>query len=789
MPVLLLAAYATGIAMVHLGAPRDATGLSITSGLLFLIWVSLRRSRWATLPLLGILLLAGYINATRELSPPAQGNHISRFAEGQPLTVEARVVSVEHRSMNGYRLVAETLRVFEKSGVMRSHGKALLYIGQGELQARPGQVIRWRSRLRRPSVFGNPGEFDYPLYLASQGIHVTGFISSADDLVVLVNHPLRKSAVLDNLRLDLAEAIKACVPEEQAGLLQSLLLGLRGGVKPGQREILSVSGIAHLFAISGLHFGLLALLLYQVGKWLYVRITGLALWCPPQRVLPVVLLIPLAGYLILTGNAWATRRAFLMVGCVALLIVYGRRTPPFCLLACVALCLLISNPLALFQPGFQLSFAGVTGILAWLPGWRRRFEGVPRKIIWPLMLVLTTLAATLGTAPATLWHFHLFAPAGLLSNLFAIPLIAWGAVPLGLIGTAITPFAAPAAEWLLLTAAWLVDIVMTGAVKINQVPWLTAIPVYMTPAKLTLLSGLLVAMLPLPSVRRPAICRAGILLTTILAASLLRIRPADFQITALSVGQGDATLVSLSDDVHYLVDGGGLPGSSIDPGERLIAPALGRMGIDHLDGVILTHNHPDHVSGLAYIIERFPVERFYLAANVSELNTGLQQALQRYDVDVFRADEGWSYIRKDTRQELSLFVPDQTAIDINERSIVVYARHLERGAMLTADMGKAGLRQILDNGVPGNISLLKLPHHGSRHAAPDLFLEEFRLSAAFASAGRGNSYGFPHMETIEACARRQIPFYRTDQMGMLRFRVYDGEWQVLTYKQKGFRID
>jgi len=779
MPVLLLAAYATGIVMEHIGAPWDITGLSVTFGLLFLAWPPLRRSRWAVLPLLGILLLTGAMNTTRELTPPAQDNHISRFAGGDPLVVESRIVSVERRSVNGYRLVAETLRVFEKSGIRRSYGRILLYIEEGELLARPGQVIRWRSKLRRPSLFGNPGEFDYPLHLASQGIHATGFIPRAEDLAVLVNHPRRKSAVLDNLRLDLAESIMASIPKEQAGLLQSLLLGLRGGVKREQREILSESGISHLFAISGLHFGLLALLLYQVGSWFYVRISGMALWCPPQRAMPIVLLFPLAGYLMLTGTAWATRRAFLMISFVALLIVCGRRTPPFSLLASVALCLLICNPLALFQPGFQLSFVGVAGILAWLPVWRRRFAGVSQKISWPLMLVQTTLAATLATAPVTLWHFHLFAPAGLVTNLFAVPLIAWGAVPLGLIGMMVMPLAAPPAEWLLLTAAWIVDIVMTGAVKISQVPWLTAISIYMTPAKLALLCGLLIAMLPLTSVRHRAVCRLGILLITTLTASLLQIQPADFQITALSVGQGDATLVSFAGDVHYLVDGGGLPGSGIDPGERLIAPALGRMGIDHLDGVILTHNHPDHVSGLTYIIEHFPVERFYLAANVSELSSELHQALQSHEVDVSRVDEGWSSIRRDARQELRIFVPDQTAADVNERSIAVYARHFDQAAMLTADMGKTGLRQILGSGLPRNIGLLKLPHHGSRHAAPDLFLEEFRPSTAFVSAGRSNPYGFPHKETVEACTQRQIPLYRTDQMGMLRFCVNDGQWQLI----------
>jgi hypothetical protein len=60
---------------------------------------------------------------------------------------------------------------------------------------------------------------------------------------------------------------------------------------------------------------------------------------------------------------------------------------------------------------------------------------------------LTTTAATLATAPATLWHFHLFAPAGLLTNLIAIPIIAWGAVPMGLVSMACLPFSTPLADF------------------------------------------------------------------------------------------------------------------------------------------------------------------------------------------------------------------------------------------------------------------------------------------------------------------------------------------------------
>lgn len=789
MPVLLLAAFATGIAMVRIVATWDITGLGTVTALLLLAWLFVRRSPWASLPLCGILLLTGLTSAARESSPPLQHHHISHLAGDHPLSVEARVVSLERRGTGGYRLVAEALRVFETDRVRQASGRVLLYIEQGKPHSRPGQIIRWRTKLRRPYRFGNPGEFDYPLYLASRGIYVTGYIHSAEELVALINHPRQQSALLANLRLDLAEAIRSCVPEEQAGLLQSLLLGLRGGIQPEQRDILAESGIAHLFAISGLHYGLLALLLYRICRWFYSRSTSLLLRAPPQQVLPVFLLVPLAGYLVLTGNAWATRRAFLMVGVVALQLAYGRRTSNFSLLASVALCILICDPLALFQPGFQLSFAGVAGILAWLPSWQGRLVDLPGKFRWPLLLSLTTLAATLATTPAALWHFHQFAPAGLLANLIAVPLIAWGAVPLGLAGMAVLPLAAPCAEWLILMAAWVVDTTMAWAAGISQAPWLNAIPVYLTPAKLVLLIGTLVTILPFPSLRYPVACRICILLMTALAAAMLQIHPPDFRVVALSVGQGDATLLSLQGDLHYLVDGGGLPGSDIDPGQRLIAPALGRMGIGRLDGVILTHNHPDHASGLVYMLENFPVERFYHAAEFSTLAAELQAALRQSQVRTVRVDTGWSYIWKNARQELSIFVPDQSASDINERSIAVYAQHLGRGVMLTADLGEEGLRQIVAGGVPGNVSLLKLPHHGSRHAAPERFLARFAPAAAFVSAGRGNPYGFPHLETTEACLKRRIPLYRTDLMGMLDFRIQGQGWQVRQGHEKSFRID
>jgi competence protein ComEC len=780
--IVLLVAYATGIAMVHLIAPWDTTGCALALGLLLLAWLPLCRSRWAWLPVTTLLVVAGFMQASLALKPPASANHISRFAGTPALVIEGRILTVESRASGGYRLLTDVQQVIKNAKSASITGKLLLYIKQGELKARPGQIVRWRASLRKPSRFGNPGEFDYPLHLAAQGIHVTSFLNRAEDLAVLANSSAAEGAHLENWRLSLATHIKSSVPDKAAGFLQSLLLGLKGEISADQRQVLSSSGVAHLFAISGLHFGLLALLFYQFGKWLYTRSQSLILWCPPQRVIPIMLIIPLAAYLFLTGNAWATRRAFLMATIIALLFAKGRRTPPALILATVAFFILLCNPLALFQPGFQLSFAGVAGILAWLPDWQRRTSGYAKVIRWPLTLIMTTVAATLATAPASLWHFHQFTPAGLLTNLFAIPLIAWGAVPLGMLSLAVLPLNAFLGETGLVLSAQLVTLAIKIVTSISQWPGLTAIPCYLTLSSLILLTGLLMICLPFGRQRSHWLTRLALLVVTVTAAGITQPPIADFQVTAISVGQGDATLVSLA-GAHYLVDGGGLPGSSIDPGEHLVGPALGRMGISKLAGIILTHNHPDHTSGLTYIVQRFPVAKLYLAADVNSLAPELRQALHDKRVPIERIAQGWTHLISNKQRSLSLFAPSQTSHDKNERSIAVFAGDQNQGALLTADLFGEGLSQLVNAGLPSRATLLKLSHHGSRHADPLLYLKWLKPSVAFVSAGRNNPYGFPHQQTLEACNKQEVAVFRTDQQGMLRFRVNKNSWQILTGKR------
>jgi competence protein ComEC len=160
----------------------------------------------------------------------------------------------------------------------------------------------------------------------------------------------------------------------------------------------------------------------------------------------------------------------------------------------------------------------------------------------------------------------------------------------------------------------------------------------------------------------------------------------------------------------------------------------------------------------------------------------LQEVLQQQHITAHQIDEGWSQIHKSAGQTFSLFAPSQNARDINDRSIVVFAGQRGDGVLLTADLGKAGLQQLFTAGVPERVTLLKLPHHGSRLNQPEFYLDWLKPTAAFVSSGHGNTYGFPHQQVIEACSVRQVPIFRTDQQGMLTFYTDNGRWLSQTGK-------
>jgi competence protein ComEC len=308
-----------------------------------------------------------------------------------------------------------------------------------------------------------------------------------------------------------------------------------------------------------------------------------------------------------------------------------------------------------------------------------------------------------------------------------------------------------------------------------ELPGLDPLTLFITPLTgLAVLTLLMAGLLPRRHWRTATLLAGGALLAILLPP----FGAPRLQVTALSVGQGDATLLSVDGWRHYLIDGGGLTGSSIDIGERLVAPALGRLGATHLSGVILTHDHPDHSAGLPYVLAHCRVDGFWSALPLEQLDPQLAEVLIRRHIPVHVLTEGWWPLPAGTAAEVTMYVPPQHAPDLNDRSIVVHAVAGSAGVLLTGDLAAAGFERLVASGLPEPVTLLKLPHHGSRGSRQERFLDTFRPDLTFVSAGRDNLYRLPHPTTVSACRTRGLPLYRTDLQGTLTFTSAGDRWQV-----------
>lgn len=782
---LYLLSYASGLASAPYLQSSDLWPvLALLCAALFLLR---RQKSFSLLPVLLFFWALGCSFYHLELTPPAEANHIRAFIGDTPLSVEGTVVSVTHRYDGGAVIDLRAERVIHDQSVTAVHGPVRLYIDQGIPNAEVGSRVCFRSRLRTPRNYGTPGEFDFPRHLAYQDIFVTGFLAESRELAVYAHTGGHGDMSIDTIRAFIGRHIDQAVKFPMAPFVRALVIGDKSGLAPQQREVLAQGGISHLFSISGLHIGLIAAMLFGLTRLLYLRSERLLLFAPPVRLLPFLLLPLLLVYLLLTGNAISTRRAFVMLLAAATLLLSSRQTPPLKLLATCAFVFLLAEPLILFQPAFQLSFSGLFGILVLVPRWLALLPKAPTPLRYLTTLALTTLAATLATTPLVILDFHLIAPAGLATNLFAVPAVGLAAVPLGLAGALISPIWNLGAEWLFQGCAAVTQITLSAVEQLLQMPALTGHLVYDSPARVLawfLLSGIL--LLPGGSKRRWQL-RALVGLTAVLLLwSPLRSTPA-LAVTALSVGQGDATLLSFNGNHHFLIDGGGTHSTTFDTGERLVAPALGWLGVRSLDAVILTHNHPDHSKGLPYILEHFIVRELWTAIPLEQLDPQFRRILNAKKIKLVCPPQGWAQTNVQSTETLWTFVPDQSQNNLNNRSLVLLAQKGGDTVLLPGDLEENGIEQLLEKPLPLPVSLLKYPHHGSRNSHPELLLDYLAPQQAFASLGAGNTHKFPHPEVISALQVRNISFWRTDVHGSLRFTTTGHGWQATHWNQRLFR--
>ena len=665
-----------------------------------------------------------------------------------------------------------------------------LYLGEGTDQLFPGDVISCNSRLRKPRLFGTPGEFHWPRYMASQHLDMTAWVKNVEKIVVVERRESFPDRMVVQWRNAIATTIQNLMPEDRAYLVRALVLGEGRVIPDGIRRTLARSGISHLFAISGLHLGMIALLGYRLLLSIYRRFPRLLNWHPPQRVLPLLLLPLLLGYLLLTGDAISTRRAFSLAVLGSVFLCWRYYVNPLMLLASLALLSLLVNPLLFWQAGWQLSFAGAAGILLWKPLWQTIRWSDSLFVQYPLQLFLVTFAAMLATLPLVLFDFHLFAPVGVFANLICVPIITLLALPVGFLGLLFHSFSPPLAEVLFQICGLLLELVLFMANWFSALPWFGGTYFFLSCWQYLAVGTIVLPLLIFPQLNK----KAMLLVTTscLLFAGILWQFPLaqtpPVSLTMFSVGQGESMLLRNNTGQALLIDGGGFYSDRFDVGERLLAPAFGELGVTELTAVVLTHDDLDHRKGLVFVLDHFPVREFWSGMPFAELHYSLQAVLLKNKIPVRIVPPGWSNFSSWSVGVLSIFNGAIAGSSKNDSSIVMQLNIAEReGLLLTGDLGREGVINLLKEGLPGPVSLLKLPHHGSKFSATDLLIDQLNPKNCLVSVGYQNSYHLPARQVVNYLQDLNIPLHRTDLSGTFQAQLYDNEWRVKHWNRWLFR--
>lgn len=299
---------------------------------------------------------------------------------------------------------------------------------------RHGDLIGATGHLSPPTGPVEPGGFDFQRKAWFERLGAAGYTRVP---VVRTRAPPEASLRLKvgKLRMWLADVIRARVGGAEGPFAAAILTGDRSGISRGPLDDLRASNLAHLLAISGLHMGLLTGIVFaciRMGFALYPRV---ALRLPIKKIAAVSALFAGLGYLILSGANVATQRAFLMVVVFFIAICLDRRALTLRSVAIAACIVLLARPESLTSPGFQMSFAATTALIAAFQAWRsaERAIQIPRWVKPALGVVISSFIAGLATAPYGAAHFNQMAHYGLLANVLSVPVMGLLVMPGALI--------------------------------------------------------------------------------------------------------------------------------------------------------------------------------------------------------------------------------------------------------------------------------------------------------------------------------------------------------------------
>lgn len=442
--------------------------LTVAAVLIAMALFYLAGARHRTPCFLALLVVTGFAAAqarTHLIYTPILKKEIS------PVMVGGRIELIEEmEGGKGSRVVLRDVQI-EGLGPEDTPRKIRLSVRKDDgLLA--GQRIRLLAGIGPPSPPLNPGGFDFQRYMFFQGIGGLGFAFNAPEIIGDAD---ASGDFIEDVRVAIDRRIAASMPHPEAAVAMALITGRRAAISDEANDAISAAGLAHILSISGLHIGLVSGIIFFVARLLMVCIPGFALRFPAKKYAAVFAFAGAAFYTMLAGATVPTQRSLIMIGIALFAVIVDRSPLSIRLVAFAALMVLLVSPESLTTASFQMSFGAVAALVVvfdWLRPWlsaQYRAAGMVKKAaLYFIGVCLTTIIATLATAPLTAFHFQQLAIYGVVGNGLAVPLSSFVIMPAAVLGVLAMPLGLE--HWPLTAMEWGVK----GMIDISY--WVAGLP-------------------------------------------------------------------------------------------------------------------------------------------------------------------------------------------------------------------------------------------------------------------------------------------------------------------------
>lgn len=704
------------------------------------------------------LLVIGWLLVSGKYGVKEDSSHIARFYD-KKVTVTGRLVKQEQSAASNQLYLINNSIIDQSISYKIPKQKQILIFTDDETSYSAGSLLKVSGICQEIQEPGNPGQFNLKKYYEIKEIQMV----------------LNKGKVLHSGRTywpvrqflwDVRERFKRTflqiADEENASVLDAMLLGDKKELDPEVKKLYQDNGIAHILAISGLHISMLGMALHKL-----LRKLGIS-WYLSGAAAGIIM----SAYGLMTGFGVSTTRAVIMFLVYLLAGILGRTYDILSALSLSAMLILWDNPLYLTDAGFLLSFSAVLGVAVLAPV-IRDICNCNNKL---LESFLVSLAIQLTTIPIVLYFYFEIPLYGVVLNLIVIPLMSL-VLGFGIAGGMAGLISVPAGIFLVSPCYYILGLYKFLCAVVLNLPLAKIIlgkpELWQIIVYYLLLSGMCL----IKQKKKSGEIFKWVWGTAFMMFLISRQPGNGMRITFLDVGQGDGICIQAPGGINCLIDGGSSDVKQV--GSKRIEPFLKSRGIQKIDYLFLSHMDADHINGIMELLQAYALNLAGENASGVSIRHLILPKLAKKDEEYLEIEKLAKknkimvlYFQKgdrilNGRFSFSCLHPSKNPVsdDRNENSMVLQMVYQDFCVFFAGDVEGAGEEEMMKE--LKSADLLKVAHHGSKNSTPDTFLNAVRPRIGILSYGKDNRYGHPHEELVNRLKRAGVVSYSTADYGAL----------------------